>query len=116
MPSVFDNQFATSGFPALLAQFGEPVVYYPATGGQRSIDAIVTRDPPEIYDDQGKAVLPKFTLRVHNSCTLGISSQELDTGGDDISILLKVGDVKPTRRTIMKLMSQDSGVVSIAVR
>lgn len=41
MPSAFDLQFAESGAPALLAQFGQTVTYTPAGGTAVALTAIV---------------------------------------------------------------------------
>ena len=48
MPSQFHQYFKDVGFPTLLSDFGEPVVYFLAGGGRRSVDAIVDRRPPAI--------------------------------------------------------------------
>lgn len=115
MPTVFDSHFASAGFPMLLAQFGESITYWPRGGGSRSIDAIVEREPPAIYDASGNAVMYKAILRVYNSCRSGISSRELNNGGDEIDMLLKVGDQVPKRMSIMAMLSQDSGVTHFSV-
>lgn len=99
-----------------LEDFAETVVYYFAGGGSRSVNVIVDREPTAFYDDQGNAVLPSFTIEMHNNCTTGVSISEIDTGGDDVSLLLKTNDVKPERRTVMKVLGHDKGAVTIAVR
>jgi hypothetical protein len=115
MPTVFDSHFASAGFPMLLSQFGESITYLPGTGGSRPIQAIVTRDPPAIFDAGGNAVMPKATIRTYNSCRSGIASNEIDTGRDEVELILKIGDVIPRRFSVMVVESQDSGVTSLAV-
>ena len=115
MATVFDAHFAAVGFPMLLDNFGESITYLPYSGGSRSILAIIEREPPAILDAAGNAVLPTATIRVYNSCRSGISSKELDTGKDEIEMILKVGDALPKRMSIMQMISQDSGVTSLAV-
>jgi hypothetical protein len=115
MATVFDAHFAAAGFPMLLDNFGESITYLPYSGGSRSIIAIVERDPPAILDAAGNAVMPTATIRVYNSCRSGISSKELDSGKDEIEMVLKVGDTLPKRMSIMQMISQDSGVTSLAV-
>ena len=115
MPTVFDSHFAAAGFPMLLDNFGESITYLPASGAARSITAIVERDPPAIFDAAGNAVLPKATIRVYNSATSGISSNEVDIGSDEIEMLLKVGDALARRFSFMTMLSQDSGVTQFAV-
>jgi hypothetical protein len=115
MATVFDAHFAAAGFPMLLDNFGESITYLPYSGGSRSIIAIVERDPPAILDAAGNAVMPTATIRVYNSCRSGISSKEVDTGTDEIEMILKVGDTIPKRFSLMTLLAQDSGVTYLAV-
>jgi hypothetical protein len=115
MGTVFDSHFAASGFPMLLEQFGERIVYLPRGGGRREIQAIVERDPPAVFDASGNAVMPTATFRVYNSCRSGIASQEVDTGKDEIEMKLKVGDQQPKTFSVMTLLAQDSGVTHLAI-
>jgi hypothetical protein len=116
MATTFDSHFASAGFPMLLDQFGESIVYLPGGGGSRSILAIIERDPPSIFDAAGNAVMPSATIRVFNSCRSGISSREIDTGLDAVEFALKVGEAVPKRFSVMQMISQDSGVTQLAVR
>jgi len=115
MSTVFDSHFASAGFSMLLEQFGEPIVYLPNGGGRRPINAIVERNPPSVFDASGNAVLPTATIRIYNSCRSGISSKEVDTGTDEIEMILKVGDTIPKRFSLMTMLAQDSGVTYLAV-
>lgn len=94
-------------------EFAESVVYKPRSGGARTIKAIVDRDPPAIYDAAGNVVLPAFRLTVRNSCTLGISSKELDTGGDAVELVRKLNEAIPATFSVMRMAYQDEGVVEI---
>jgi len=115
MATVFDSHFAEAGFPALLSQFGESITYLPRGGGRRPIDAIVERSPPAVFDASGNAVMPTATIRVYNSCRSGVASSEVDTGGDEIEMFLKIGDAIPKAFSVMTLLAQDSGVTHLAV-
>lgn len=115
MATSFDRQFAVSGFRSLLLQFGESITYHPRSGGYRTITAIVERDPPAIFDAAGNAVLPKATIRVYNSATSGISSKEVDIGSDQIELPEQVGNIIRRKFSLMSLMSQDSGVIQLAL-
>lgn len=115
MPTVFDSRFASAGFPMLLKQFGESITYLPGSGGSRSIVAIVDRDPPAIMDTAGNTVIPQFIVRVYNSCRSGISSRELDTGRDQLKFVKRIGETIPVTHSIGQMLSQDSGVVQLAV-
>ena len=116
MPSIFDQQFAASGFPQLKQLCGETVVYYLQTGGSRTISAIIERNPPAFYGAGGEVVQATFILRVDNNCDTGILASEVDTGGDMVELLYEIGDTVPQRRVVERLISQDSGVVVLGVR
>lgn len=115
MPTTFDSHFARAGFPRLLQEFGETIVYLPGGGGSREIQAIVDRDPPAILDAAGNEVVPQFVLRVNNSCRSGISSRELDTGRDQLQFVKRIGEVIPATLSVGMLLSQDAGVTHLAV-
>jgi hypothetical protein len=115
MPTVFDSHFAAAGFPMLLSNFGESITYLPNGGGERPIQAIVDRDPPAILDAAGNAVVPQFIVRVSNSCRSGISSRELDTGKDQLRFTKRIGEAIPVSLSIGMILSQDAGVVQLAV-
>jgi len=115
MPSAFDELFATAGFPDLLSNFGEPVTYIPREGGTVEISAIITREPARAFEVNGKVITPRFLVRVHNSATLGIAVESLNTGGDKIELFDRPTDTTPKERTIVALLSSDSGVVELAV-
>lgn len=116
MPSVFNSRFKRSGSPRLLRHFGEPIVYFLRDGGSRSITAIIERSPLAFYDAAGNVVLPAFVLRIKDDCTEGVKASEVDTGGDEVELIAELGDVTPTRKTVLKLMSQDSGVIVLALK
>jgi hypothetical protein len=115
MATQFDSHFSTAGFPLLLAEFGESIVYLPRGGGRRSIAAIVERNPPAVFDASGNAVMPTATIRVYNSCRSGIASNEVDTGKDEIEMVLKIGETIPKRFSLMTLLNQDAGVTHLAI-
>lgn len=115
MPTVFDSHFASAGFPMLLDQFGEWIVYLPNGGGERRIRAIVDRDPPAILDAAGNAVIPQFIVKTSNSCRSGISSREMDTGKDQLKFVKRIGETLPATLSIGQMISQDAGVVQLAV-
>ena len=115
MPTAFDSLFASAAFPALLTQFGEAVIYHPLVGSSRSINAIVTRDPRAQYGPNDQVIRPQFIVRVLNDSTLGISSAELNDGGDEMSVTQRVGDSAQVRVRIKVLNSQDSGVLNLAL-
>jgi hypothetical protein len=112
--TVFDDQFAASGFPQLLDNFGESITYWPGFGGSRVIRAIVNRDPVEILDGSGNAVMPKAMLQVFNSRKTGIEGRELDQGRDEVEFKLKSQDQLTKRFSLMVLQSSSGGVTVLA--
>ena len=95
--------------------FAEPVVYIKRTGKARSINAIVVRDMLSILPEDGDTITPVFEIHVANDNIKGIASDELDLGGDCIAFSVRVGE-KPTRRTIMKLLAHDEGMLQLECR
>lgn len=106
-----------------LTEFGEEITYRPAGGTARTILAVVDRNPPEPVpqspiDVMGKAI----TIEVANRTTStsddefgGIGSAELDTGRDNVDVVLRLGDSPETRR-ITNVLSQDLGMLRLDVR
>jgi hypothetical protein len=97
--------------------FAEAIVYYFAVGGSRSINAIVDRNPPAIYDAAGTVVMPSFIVTIDNDCTTGVTRGEMNTGGDEIELLAEYGDVQRTRLTVMMEVGRDfGGTIQLALK
>lgn len=116
MPSQFDQQFAQSATPGLFAEFGESIVYRLAGGGLRSISAIIDRNPPAIYGPNSEVILPSFILRLKADPRRGVRASEVNSGGDEVDLIAKVGDQVFTRKTVLQLVSSDSGVTVVALK
>ncbi len=114
MTNPFDTALiATAG--AFSTTFAETIVYKPKAGGTRSIQAIVSRDPPAAMGDAPHGKSPTLMLDVENDSTTGISSDEVDTGGDLVTVAVRIGDSAQDRR-ITGIISQDAGRVTYGVR
>lgn len=91
-------------------EFAETVVYHPSryyeeeASQDRSIAALVTREEVESFADQGAIVAPVWRVRVANSSTIGISSDEIDVGADSISFPPRVGQ-DAERKRVVRLVS-----------
>lgn len=70
--------------------FAEAVIYTPRNGTARTINAIVDRNPPALATSPGDP-MPLMTVSVANNATTGISSAELDVGGDTITVAYRIG-------------------------
>lgn len=103
------------------SDFAESVVYHPhrfvtdAIRLPRTITAVVIREQATSYPNDVETVLPVFEVHVANDSTYGISSDELDTGGDQLEFPPRDG--KPAeRRTITQLTTQDHGMLVLECR
>ena len=95
--------------------FAEPVTYYKKTGKARPINAVVVRDALAILPEDGDTVTPVFEIHVANDIVKGISSEELNLGGDMIAFAVRVGQAVQ-RRTITKLLAHDEGMLTLECR
>jgi len=95
-------------FAKLLEMFGESISYFPADGGaERPITAIVKRfetdDAVEIEIDAA------------NDALTGITSAEIDTGGDKIALPVRIGETAQQRSIVgIKHMCASSMKLEIA--
>jgi hypothetical protein len=93
---------------------GEPIIYYPASGAGRCINAIVERDV-DVPSETGDQVAQALVIRVLDSCTAGISSTEINDGRDEVSVSLKAGGPQ-TRRAISRRINDANGMIRFLVR
>lgn len=99
--------------------FAEEVTYYArqqfggAVPAARVINAVVIREQIANLDDD--TVSPMWQVHVANDSTLGISSAELDLGGDQIELPPRDGK-DAVRRTITQLITQDHGMLVLECR
>lgn len=102
--------------------FAESVTYIPrlqtgdARASTRAIDAVVFREQLQtVSEDGGETVAPYFEVHVANDSTDGISSTELDCGGDKISFPARDG-MAATDRAVARLIGQDHGMLILECR
>jgi len=95
--------------------YAEPVVYYKRNGQARPINAVVMREALSTLPEDQDVVYPLFEVHVANSETDGISSLELNLGGDELEFAVRIGQPK-SRRSILKLLSQDEGMLILECR
>jgi len=120
---TLQDQIVTDGATVFcnLDDFAETVTYYPyhfiddVAREPRVISAVVIREQIAVFSEDGDTVTPVFEVHVINSSTTGISSDELDLGGDQIE--LPPRDGKPAeKRTITLLTTQDTGMLVLQCR
>lgn len=101
--------------------FAEVVTYYPhrffgeAQREPREIKAVVMREQIAVLSEDVETVAPVYQVHVANDSVNGISSEELDTGGDQIELAPRDGKTA-TRRTITHLLTQDHGMLVLECR
>jgi hypothetical protein len=71
---------------------------------------VVIREQITVLSEAGDTVVPVYEVHVANSSTVGISSDELDLGGDQIELPPRDGKTAE-KRTITQLLTQDTGML-----
>ena len=98
--------------------FAESVTYYPhrfgTTATPRTISAVVTRNQVATFNPD-EQIVPEFEVRVANNSTTGISSAELNTGGDMIKLAVRIGETA-TKRSVQLLVEHDEGMLVLTCR
>lgn len=113
--SEFDDELIATR-TAHLSGPGESVKYKPIAGGDpRTITAVVTRDGTEELTGAGYGHSPLTTIFVANDNATGISSDEIDTGGDLVELVIRIGESVEDRR-ITKIIQQDAGMLELELR
>ena len=96
-------------------EFAESVVYRPYGGTERTILAIVNRFPVDQLVGVSESFLPRIVLTVRNNNTVGISSTEIETGGDQIDVAMRYGDT-PQTISILRVVKSDAALVTFEAR
>jgi hypothetical protein len=98
--------------------FAESVIYYPHRFGTaatpRPISAVVIRNQVATFSPD-EQIVPEFEVRVANDSTTGISSAELNTGGDMIKLAARIGETA-TKRSVQYLTEHDEGMLVLICR
>ena len=81
----------------------------------RAINAVVFRESIAVFSEDGDTVLPVFEVHVNNDSTLGIASDELNLGGDQIGFGVRVNQ-SAERRSITRLKDHDEGMLVLECR
>lgn len=97
-------------------EFAESVTYLPRSGGSRTILAVVDREPPTLLDSAGNVISLSFVVYVHNDATTGISSSEVNTGGDKVQLHAKLGDAAVRTVSIVQMIDNDFGMVQLGLK
>lgn len=114
MATRFATQFARTGAVNLSLQFGETIEYYNRAGDPvRVVQAMIDRNVEVISEAgvPGHATI----IRVQDDSTSGITSTEIDTGGDEVAYARRVGEDRK-RRAVVRVESTENGLVRFMVQ
>lgn len=107
---LVQDDFAESVTYRAHQDFTEPAVV------DRVITAVVIRQELTGYTENGgEIVTPVWEVNVANDATLGISSDELNLGGDKIYLSRRDGE-DASWRTVVRLIQQDHGMLVLECR
>lgn len=121
--ALMDDAVLQADAELVLTEFGEEITYTPSGGSPRSILAIVDRNPPEDIPEAPAGGMQKgIMIEVANRETSiadddigGIGSAEVDTGGDIVTLAVRIG-VAAQVRPIARIIEQDVGMLQLEVR
>jgi len=112
--SDFDDELVATAAD-FLAAFGEDVTYYPLVGDARAIKMVVIRNGISPVTGMPVGSGPDTQGIVANSAVTGISSDEVDRGGDEVDLEVNLGETAQ-RRPITSIVDQDVGMVTYGLR
>lgn len=115
MSDIFDDTLTAAAESFFLLPGAEWVDYFPRGGSARRIRAVISRNGPENLPNVAGGSTPQFTALVRNHATLGITSDEVDSGGDTIEVGPRVAEVPKTRR-ITEVLNHDAGLMLLLLQ
>tara|TARA_R110000751_G_scaffold76976_1_gene155309 strand:+ start:1191 stop:1556 length:366 start_codon:yes stop_codon:yes gene_type:complete len=101
--------------------FAEVVTYKPfnypgaVVRVNRIINVVVIRQAVSVFAEDGDTIVDGFEVHVANSVTLGIETDEIDTGGDRLSFPARDGDAA-SDHSILRVVTQDTGMMVLECR
>ena len=90
----------------------ETVTYYPRSGGSRSISAVLEFPGAELIGDLTGGRRPVVDVYVKNNSSSGISSAEVNTGGDKIKVPQRYGLTANTIK-IIEIAGQEKALLHL---
>lgn len=93
-----------------LSDFAETATYHPRGGTSRPVRVVIDRDALAIFPEDGDSATPVSEVRVSTTGTYGITSDELDIGGDMLEFEYRIGRGKQ-RRSITRILGHDEGML-----
>ena len=100
----FSNVWNRTAAKSFGRQFGESIGYTNRAGDPvRTITARVIRDPMTIMAEAGDVPVHAMIISVENDSTAGITSDEINTGGDYVSVAPRAGGTAEDRTIVQVL-------------
>jgi hypothetical protein len=115
MPTTFEQTLTRSADSFFLLPGREWVTYVPRSGPSRRVEAVIVRTAVEPIPGVVGATRPVVDLLVRNRSDTGISSDEVDTGGDRIRIAPNVNE-KPIVMHVTLITEQSAGILTLRVQ
>lgn len=113
------SNFGQNNAVAFVRRFGEEITYTPKDGTPRTIWAVVTREPVQGINEMQKARSPRLVVQVLTDSTIGtyggIDFDELNTGGDTLTVATRYGGTAAAR-PIANVLDSDPGMFRLELR
>lgn len=111
---VFDRTLTAAADSFFLLPDAVWIDYLPAGGTARRIKAIIDRTGAEETENISGGEREAYEVTVKNSATAGISSAEVDTGGDKVKISPREG-MRPVAASIAEVLDHDAAMMRLKV-
>ena len=96
----------------MVTLFGRTITYSPYNRTARSISAIVDYPGPGSIGQLDGGSRPHVEILVANDSSTGIASTEVDTGGDKVTVPMRIGITSRVLR-IVEIMGQDDALLCL---
>jgi hypothetical protein len=109
------DEFMLNSAESILAERGEAMTFRPKSGSPRTIWGVVDRQQVASIPGYSGGNSPYGAIAVKNSASgsfPGITSAEIDTGGDMIDYQIRLGETAQSRR-VARIISQDPGMMVV---
>jgi len=111
-PNAADRALQLAVGPTMDGLNAKSIIYRPRGGGSRNIKAIIEYPGPGAIGDLAGGGRPIMDIYIKNSSTSGISSAELDTGGDKLDVPLRFG-LTAARVRVTKIVAHDKAILHV---
>ena len=111
---AFDNTLIAVQDAFFLLPDAVWIDYLPAGGTARRIQAIIDRLGAEETENISGGEREAFEVTVKNNITAGISSAEVNTGGDKVMLSPREG-MRPVKASIVEVLDHDAAMMRLKV-